>query len=466
MRPHPAAMATVRRWTSTPDSPASVEDDFSSAPRDVPMSGLRFHPPPIRLSPETAWVLLRAFGPTDRTWTPAAGFSPDEAVARAGRLHLAPRIATRHARSPVGGAGSGLESEIGPGPAAALTAARRAAAARDAQLEACALEVRRIAATLGADLVLVKYAALRAVGAVAPGSRLAADVDVLVRREDVERLWRALLDHGFRPTGQPGWEHQLPGLAHPGLGEVELHVHLPGVGLDLTEDGRSATVETLVAAGALETLPAGEGPSAGSTVPARPVLLAHSLVHGLAQHGWAPASYPPFRSVSDWLDLELGTAGDGELLAAALPWLRGSVDEGEAEAAALLSRLLAEGRPEALEGSGAGALLGRHLLAGVLDPAYARSLGLHRVGPAPGAGAAPGTRTSGASSPPGRIARTLLHALLPNRAELATLYGPWRSPAGLVARRVVRPLDLVARSVLAGVARLRLLVLKGRPRTV
>lgn len=426
------------------------------------MAGLRFAPPPLCLSPETAWVLLQAFGPAseaepgapNRTPTEGAGFDPAEAVARSERLHLSPRIATRHAR-----AGTRLETRVGPGPAAALQGARRAAAARDAQLEACALEVRRVAAGLGAEPVLIKYAALRAVGAVAPGSRLAADVDVLVRRDEVDRLWRALLDHGFRPTGQPGWEHQRPGLAHPGLGEVELHVHLPGVGLD--RDGESATVETLTAAGVLERLPATERDrTPGSTVPTRPVLLAHALAHGLAQHGWAPASYPPFRSVSDWIDLGLGAQHDGELLAAALPWLRGSVEPDEAEAARELCRLLTEGRPDGIEGAGTGARLGRHLLAGALVPAYARGLRLHRLSPPPGAA------SSGSSGPAGRTARALLHALVPSRAELAVLYGPWRSLAGLAARRMLRPIDLLVRGALAGAARISLLARRGRPHTV
>jgi len=432
------------------------------------MSDLRFDPPSIRLSPETGWVLARAFGPAERAWTPAAGFAPEEAVARARRLHLAARIATRHARSPGEDHGSDLAAQLGSGPAAILTAARRAAAARDAQLEACALEVRRTAADLGVELVLLKYAALRAIGAVAPGSRLAADVDVLVRRADVDRLWRALVGRGFQATGQPGWEHQLPGLAHPGLGEVELHVHLPGVGIGATGSGRSATLETLNAAGALEALPDRDEASPGTTVPARPVLLAHALVHGLAQHGWAPASYPPFRSVSDWIDLGLGNDGDRPLLTAALPWIRGSVTEPEAAAARELARLLREGLPEALEGATDGALLGRHLLAGVLDPVYARSLRLRRLGPATGAGAIGGGLAS-APAPPGPLegaARTFAHALFPGRAELAHLYGPWRSPAGLLGRRLLRPLDLARRGVVAAVARLRLRFGGDRPRLV
>jgi len=432
------------------------------------MPDLRFDPPSIRLSPETAWVLARAFGPADRAWTPAADFAPEEAVARARALHLAPRIAARHARSPGTGHRSGLAAQLGSDAAAILTTARRAAAARDAQLEACALEVRRTAAGLGMELVLLKYAALRAIGAVAPGSRLAADVDVLVRRSDVERLWRTLRDRGFRPTGQPGWEHQLPGLAHPGLGEVELHVHLPGVGIGGAGSGRSATLETLAAAGALEALPDRDEASPGTTVPARPVLLAHALVHGLAQHGWAPASYPPFRSVSDWIDLGLGRDDDRALLTAALPWIRGSVAEPEAEAARELARLLTEGSPEALEGATGGAILGRHLLAGVLDPVYARSLKLRRLGPAPGAGATGGGLAGGPtpSGPLGGAARTLAHALFPERAELAHLYGPWRSPAGLLGRRLLRPLDLARRGAVAAVAWLRLRFGGDRPRLV
>ncbi len=207
------------------------------------------------------------------------------------------------------------------------------------------------------------------------------------------------------------------------------------------------------------------GPADTLRVPSRPVLLAHALVHGLAQHGLAPRSYPPWRGVSDWIDLGLGGDQGDALLAAASAWLGGALSADDAEAAHGLCALLVAGRPEALTGTERpAAVLGRHLLAGPLDPSYRRSLRLDRLLPAAGTG---GRRPAGLDDPsndraaaprPGR-ARTLWaaagRALIPPPAELAALYGPWRSRWGLVWRRLVRPADLGLRLLTAAASRLR-----------
>jgi len=333
--------------------------------------------------------------------------------------------------------------------------ARRAAAARDAQLEALTAEVARAAAAIEVPLALLKYAGLRAAGALVAGGRLASDVDVLARPSDAPVLRDALLERGFAATGLPAWEHHLAGLAHPRLGAVEIHVRLPGLAAPGRPSAVSVTLDDLAARGALDPArwPAGDVPGSTVAVPSRPVLLAHALVHALVQHGWAPGSYPPWRGVSDWIDLGLGGPEGEDLLAAVAPWLGAALRPAEADAARQLAVLLVSGRPEALTGEGDGAALGRHLLAGVLDPHYRRSLRLRRLRPAAGAG--PGTGGEGFKTGRGifwtgrRRLGTVRRALVPPRAELAALYGPWHSRWGLIGRRLARPFDLLLRAVSA-----------------
>jgi hypothetical protein len=214
-----------------------------------------------------------------------------------------------------------------------------------------------------------------------------------------------------------------------------------------------ATFDDLEAAGALRPVDA----AAGGTLraPSRPVLLAHALVHGLLQHGWAPGAYPPFRMISDLIDLGLGGPDGDELLEAALPWLtarrdRGSgpgLDPGEARAARELCARLVEGRlPDpAAPPDSAGALLG-HFLAGALNPAYRRSLGLRRL-----AGAAtedPGTMRGRAAAWRRRVAK----ALVPTPAEVDAIYGRRHGRAGYLARIAARPFDLAWRLARTGAA--------------
>jgi len=437
-------------------------------------------------------VLLRAFGPPGAAVT----VLPDPAIlfARAERLSLTARIASRAARSAdPRGDRPGLAEELGAEGAAPFRAARRAAAARDTQLEALAAAVAGVAAEVGIPVALLKYAALRASGALSAAGRLASDVDLLVRRGDAPPLHAALLARGWRASGLPAWEHHLPALVHPGLGELEIHDRLPGLS---PPGGRGSTggavgaagYDDLAGAGALEPCSwphrstdasrAGGASPATLRVPSRPVLLAHALVHGLVQHGWAPRSYPPWRGVSDWIDLGLGQADGDTLLAAASAWIGGSLAAEEERAARRLCTLLVAGRPEALtdwadradpadrpggaEGVGPsdrdGALaaaLGRHLLAGPLDATYRRSLRLDRLVPTPAAGRSGEVSDGLGTSATGALAATVRRALVPPRAELAALYGPWRSRWGLLWRRLVRPADLALRVITAAAGRLR-----------
>ena len=123
----------------------------------------------------------------------------------------------------------------------------------------------------------------------------------------------------------------------------------------------------LAASGPTDASVAGGASPATLRVPSRPVLLAHALVHGLVQHGWAPRSYPPWRGVSDWIDLGLGEADGDTLLAAASAWIGGSLAAEEARAARRLCALLVAGRPEALTDWADGEPIGRRTEGGPSD---------------------------------------------------------------------------------------------------
>jgi len=381
---------------------------------------VRFSPPEILLTPETRWVLLRAFGPAGSQ--PPEAFAVDAAVETARRLELAARIAARAGRG-------ALAVELGEGPAGALASRAREAAARELLLRGLAEEVGRAARERGLTVVLLKFAALAAAERLAAGSRAAGDLDVLAGAGEEGSLQEALLARGFGFTGQSGRDHHLPALAHPRLGMIEIHRHLPGV--VAPGSARLATAEDLAREGALREAPG----LPDLRVPALPVVLAHGLAHALFQHGLAPEAYPPFRGVSDWIDLGLGGPGGAELLAGARGWLAPDFPAGELDAARELAALLAEGRPEALEGGSAGARLGRHFLAGALDSRYRRSLAVRRIAP-----------PRGVAEERGRVARALARAFFPARAELDAIYGATDSRLLRAARRALRPVDLAWRT--------------------
>jgi Uncharacterised nucleotidyltransferase len=297
------------------------------------------------------------------------------------------------------------------------------------RLAILAREVAEVAAGEGVTLALLKGAALEARAHVAPGSRWAADVDVLASESALDRLEAALRERGFRPTaGVPECEHQRAPLGR-GPGEtVELHRFLPGV----TRPGRHrfASLVDLQEAGVVEPL---AGWPAGTLAPATPLLAAHALVHGIAQHGLSPRTYPLTRMLADLVDL--GAAGpEGEaLMTQAGAWTAAHVTVEEARLTHATVRALAAGRPEP------SALLD-HVLAGLLDDGYAASLKLRALG-------------SGPSHRPRAftVARDAWRAVFPGRVRLAGL-SPGRSASRAA---LLRPFILAGRAARALAATLR-----------
>jgi hypothetical protein len=379
---------------------------------------MRFHPPDLSLSSNLKWLLLRAYGPVERPAPPPS--DPSAIVAAARALDLGQRLVIRLGPDR-------LEEELGGPAARSLLYEYREAAARSVQLVALGGLVARLAAEVSIPLVFLKLAALELGGWVAPTARGGGDVDVLVPARQARRLFDHLIERGFTPMDHADEEHQLRPLFHPCGATVEVHHRILGLRL---EAGRSADHDALERLGALRSLPGGT-----ASAPSREVLVAHALVHGIAQHGLAPHAYPMMRMIGD-LDA-LGAAGPhGPRITESIrPWLARELSDGEIAEAVALTRALAAGDERVLdERHAAGNRLLRHIVSGALDPAYAESLRNQQL--------------FGALSDRGR-ARTLvgsvLRALWPTRFEMSVLYGSPCSIWGRAARRIGRPFDLASR---------------------
>lgn len=357
-------------------------------------------------------MLLRAFGPAAAPFPEAV--EPAAALALARRFEISARIAGRQGRQR-------LAAELGEEAATGFARDRARAAAGGMRLMEEVRRVAGVAADLGMPLACLKFAALEGTGLLAAGSRGACDVDLLAPGERAGELWRALLAAGFRSSGFPEAEHQLPALTGPQGGVVEIHRHLPGVRL---AGAASASFAALERAGLLRPLPDLPGRCAA---PLPEVLAAHVLVHGLGQHGYWPSSYSLLKMVADLLDL-------GELTDRAAAWVGRDVSADEAAAARRLIGRLAAGEDPAGWQPGPEEELLRHILAGRLDPEYAGALRLGLFRPQPSE-----------RSRPVQLARAVLGAIFLSDAQIDAVYGPPRNRLGYLGRRLARPFDLLRR---------------------
>lgn len=378
-------------------------------------------------------MLLRAFGPAGAPFSEP--IEPGEALATARRFEVSARIASRQGQVRLAG-------ELGVEAAGGFQRDRLGATAIGMRLLGLAREVAETAATTGVPLAFLKFVALDGAGLPVVGSRAASDVDVLVPARRARDLQAALVSRGFRPSGHPASEHQLPGLEHPGGGVVEIHRLMLGV---RTDGESSATFESLARNGLLAPL---AGLPGRCWIPVPEAQTAHVLVHGVGQHGYWPASYSLFKMVGDLIDLGLAAADAAAhrtQARLAQGWVTRDVSAGEAEAVWRLCQSLAAGKDPAAWGplSGESVLL-RHILAGRLDPGYAASLrlGLFRSQPTD-------------RSPAGRLTRSVLGALFLSRAQIDAIYGPPRHPLGYLARQLTRPFDLLLRLGVYGIRALR-----------
>ena len=391
----------------------------------MPPRGIRFRPPERPLEPGARWALARAF------WSPGApspAAEPETALCAVERLRLGARVASRIA-------GATLTAELGAAGAARLREERLAAAARAMHVRTSLREVLAVARRLGVAPVLLKLAALDARGALADGSRGASDADVLLDRPEAIALRDALRAEDWRASDAREEEHHLAAVCRPRGVPLEIHTKVPGIRLAGGVD--SADAGGLERAGLLERA---TGELAGARVPVAEVIAAHLLVHGLAQHGASPRAYPMFQPFADAIDLGWpGEPGPEAGVRAIATWVERSVDRPTLEAAARLCSRLAAGDAALLEETAAAsaesALL-HHCVWGMLDEDYRDSLRLSAV-------ASPLS-----DLPPWRASlRELRRAVAPRASELIAIYGGRPSFGRILWLRLIRPLDLVARTV-------------------
>lgn len=321
--------------------------------------GIRFRPPALPLGPDVAWALLRALAPVDMPVPAPPG--GEAAVGTAAGLGLASRIGTR---VPV----EVLTRDVGDKAALTLWAAAVQAEESGSRLARRLGDVGTALAGSGLEAAVLKFAALLLRGKVTPGLRAASDLDLLAPSGKTEVVARALAGVGFvrleaDPDGPGGQVHAL---LSDGACAVEVHEGVAGVRVP----GRRGfpSLEALRAAGLV-------GPVGAWLCPTAPLLAAHAIAHGVAQHGLAPAGYPLLRMVADVADLGLG---EDEARREVLPLLASDVSERECLAVVRLARRLATGDATVLSLPDEGALV-RHVLAAGSDPAYLRSLRLRYV---------------------------------------------------------------------------------------
>jgi len=389
-------------------------------------SGFRFDPPQVEASAELRWLLWRAFGPAREGLTGLGDLDAEAVTDLARRFDLAARVG---ARTPP----ETLAAELGSEMAGWFRKQHAGAAARYLLAGPVCRELAEAGRLLETPLVFLKGAALQLGENVAAGSRNMGDIDVLAPEDGARRLQAALVEAGCKAYEARESEHQLQFLTHrSGLG-IEVHKIIPGVRLG----GRSsATAGVLIEKGLVSPAP---GLGDGCYLPSDEVLLAHLLVHGIAQHGLSPQGYPMMRMLADVQDL----GANEDVWRTARRWIERDASREDVEAVAVLAGRLAAGEDPVAVVAGdddAGALL-RHLLAGVLGEGYARSMKFRSLTDRP-------REIGGVRA----LAKTMRGALLLTNAQVEILYGPPRTELGYWGWRLWRPFDLVLRAGRYGAA--------------
>lgn len=390
----------------------------------------RFNPPGIDFDPALSWVLERAFGPPEVVRGAKRDLQAETCIELAGTLDLAVRIGARTPRAL-------LEDELGENGADRFFEAHRQAAARCLLIENLCTSVAETVSDLGVSGVFLKGAAMLLAGHQPAGSRSMADIDVLTRQLDAPDLQQRLQSLGWREIPGPSGEHQLQLLTHTsGLG-LEVHTMVRGVRV---AGSHSATIDELLAGNLCAPL---DGPLQGCFRPADELLLAHFLVHGIAQHGLKPRSYPMTRLIADAQDLCSERERWDELLPKAMPWIGRDVSGEEAEAVRDLA-LRFRGGEKSAEIAAAGGFAGhllRHILGGVLDDRYRQSLRLRSL-----------AHPLAARSRARTLARDAFHTVWLTRPQVEMLYGTPSTPFAYWGWRLWRPVDLLLRSARYGSA--------------
>jgi hypothetical protein len=388
--------------------------------------GFRFDPPELELEPEVRWLLVRAFGREGEPAGEGAGLDLARLLDLGTWMDLLPRIGARTDAEL-------LDRELGGVGAEDVRQRYRGTAALALQSEGLAGQIGRVATDHGIPVVFLKGMAMHLHGIIDLGSRGSCDVDLLVPTDRAETLQTVLLESGYRDPGMPPSEHQLAPIVHPAGIMVEVHTMVWGVRLDGSDD--SATAQVLLERGLCEEV---ERFKSGCYVPIREVLLAHLLVHGVAQHGLSPMGYPMTRMVADVQDLGPGEDGWQAFDEGPYGWIAPDVSQREVAAVAGLAKRLRSGVDPAgiaAADSDQGRLL-RHVVAGFVDDSYRSALKMQALG-------SPLTDKSRSEA----LAAAAVKALWLGDAQIDAIYGRPKGRLGYWGRRMWRPFDLVLRAV-------------------
>lgn len=369
------------------------------------------------------WVLSAltgaAFGPPGVAAGPVADHARFEELADG--LSLTPRIAARLGRL-------GVEALAGRDVSGRFRRRQLRAAAGNVASLSLVRHVAGIGASSGIGLVVLKHGALLLEGVVAEGGREACDLDVLVSEREAGALFDLLVKDGFRPSPMGPCDHQLAALHHPRFGTIEVHTHLPGVRKGPTAS--FARLEELAARGALRSADV-EGVEV--RLLSRPLLVAHLVAHGLAQHGDRPDTYPILRMFGDLSDLGVFRDGPERLLEEATPWVATDVSRRQLDAMIALGRGLEEGVAIRRLPANARRLLG-HVVLGTLDADYVAMMRLALF------------RRPLSDSPSASRVAAVVRTLFPARGSSAL--EKTADPPGwtrLLRNRALRPVALVGR---------------------
>ena len=164
------------------------------------------------------------------------------------------------------------------------------------QLARRAQQTTRAFAAAGVPCLLLKGAAVGAIIDPSFRSRPMTDIDVLVRREDVERAKAAVLAAGWNLTDNPVYlellqdAHHLPHFVDPTLPGMRLELHV----MLMPDDQPFAFDEALLWRDARPAPP----PFDGALIPSANHVLLHACVHFAWQHTLAFGAWRTFRVVS------------------------------------------------------------------------------------------------------------------------------------------------------------------------
>jgi len=375
--------------------------------------------------PALAVALDLAFGPVVDTFSLPEGLSGSEIFDAARSVYLADRIAARWPDER-------LAALCGNQAAGEFKAEFWETAAVEFRAETVIEKIATAAVECEMPVLFLKGAALMLGHEILQGSRDFNDVDVLAPHDRAQDLWDRLKAAGFRDCGLPSHQHHLGVLAFSAGPAVEVHFCIRGV---RGSAGTSLSLSEAVEMNLVRPLPDLQGEC---WIPHRDLLLAHALVHGIAQHGLSPQGYPLLKVLADSVDMGLPQLVEDGTYRTWFPLIERDVSHREVCALAELGRRLGRGQTAAVlwHEEGDEALLLRHFVLGNLDEKYTDSLRLRSMASVLPSGSRWGT-----------LVRTVWRTLFPSRAVIDAYYdtpgGRWR----YVVFRLRRPFVLMGRGV-------------------